>query len=405
MKTKYYSRYIEGLIDDKRSKHKVKLLIGPRQSGKSTMLKHCLSHKNGVLFVNLQDRRIRFKYERDKDAFLQELEAAEDIKVVFIDEIQKVPGLLDDIQFFFDRDPSRFNFYLTGSSARKLKGSSANLLPGRMHLFHMTPVLQAEQRASMIIPLTMNSSRFFPSRTLEELLVYGNLPGLYNENMESWQETLIAYAELYIENEILRENLVNNMGSFLMFLKLAALESGQTVNYSRLAGTIGVSVNTVRNYYTILEDTYIGLRIPAFGRSRKKLISAPRFLIFDMGVRNSLAELPLNKSLVQLDSGHMFEQFVMIELFYRCQCHGRTFKLSTWRTTTGAEVDAVIETPDDVIPVEIKWTDSPKQKDIRHLHAFLDLHKDIANHGYLICRVDKPRMLSKTITALPWNSF
>jgi predicted AAA+ superfamily ATPase len=359
----------------------------------------------GVMSVNLQDRRIRLKYERDKSAFLEELEAAEDVSVVFIDEIQKVPALLDDIQYFYDNNPHRFDFFLTGSSARKLKIHSANLLPGRMHLFHMTPVLQAEMRDAVIIPPDMKRENAFPVRSLEDLLVYGNLPGVYGEGIDSWQETLTAYSELYVENEVRLENLVNDMGSFLMFLKLAARESGQTVNYSRLAATLSVSVNTVRNYYTILEDTYIGLRIPAFGRSRKKLVSAPRFLIFDLGVRNALSELPLNKTLVDLDAGHMFEQFVMTELFYRCLCHGRLYKLSTWRTTTGAEVDAVIETPDEVIPVEIKWTDSPKLRDIRHLNKFLDLHRDIAGRGYIVCRVDRPRKLSDRITALPWDRF
>ena len=104
-----------------------------------------------------------------------------------------------------------------------------------------------------------------------------------------------------------------------MFLKLAALESGQTVNYSKLASVIGISVNTVKNYYQVLEDTYIGFRVPAFGRSRRKIISAPRFIICDLGMRNALAELPINNSLIKFDAGHLFEQFVMIELFYRCQ--------------------------------------------------------------------------------------
>ena len=405
MNTEYYSRYVEDLISGSRSKNKVKLLLGSRQSGKSTMLKHCMLSKNGVIFINLQDRRIRFKYERDRGAFLQELDAADDVRVVFIDEIQKVPALLDDIQFFYDNDPSRFEFFLTGSSARKLKVHSANLLPGRIHLFHMTPVLQAEIRDAVIIPLDMKRENPFPRRSLEDLLVYGNLPGIYAEERDSWKETLTAYSELYVENEVRLENLVNDMGSFLMFLKLAARESGQTVNYSRLAALLGVSVNTVRNYYTILEDTYIGLRIPAFGRSRKKLVSAPRFLIFDLGVRNALSELPLNNTLIEFDAGHLFEQFVMTELFYRCRCLGRPYKLSSWRTTTGAEVDAVIETPDAVIPVEIKWTDSPKPRDIRHLNKFLDLHSDIAEQGYLVCRVDRPRKLDKRIVALPWDRF
>jgi uncharacterized protein len=401
----YYTRFLEDKIMDKKSQQKVKLLLGPRQSGKSTLLKHCLDPVRDIMIINLQDRRERVKYERDREAFLQELEAASEVSTVIIDEIQKVPELFDDVQYFFDKDTDRYNFFLTGSSARKLKTHSSNLLPGRTHIFRMTPVLQAEQRDAEILPLPMKNGKHFPCRSLEQILIYGNLPGLYSEDEESWKETITAYTELYIENEVRKENLVNDMGGFLMFLKLAAMESGQMVNYSKLASIIGISVNTVRNYYQILEDTYVGLRISVFGGSRKKLISAPRFIIFDLGMRNALAELPMNDSLIQLDAGHLFEQFVMIELFYRCQCHGRTHKLSTWRTKTGAEVDAVVETPDEAIPVEIKWTDSPRHKDIRHLETFLKLHQGIASRGFLVCRIDKPRQMSENIMAIPWNQF
>ena len=401
----YYKRYLEDTIMARKSSNKVKLLLGPRQSGKSTLLRHCLASQSGIVTINLQDRRERIKYERNGNVFLQELEALDSVSTVVIDEIQKVPALFDDVQYFFDKDSERFNFFLTGSSARQLKKHSANLLPGRTHLFRMTPVMQTEQREAEILPLPMKNGRLFPCRSLGDILIYGNLPGLYSEWKESWSETIIAYTELYIENEIRKENIVNDMGGFLMFLKLAALESGQTVNYSKLASAIGISVNTVKNYYQVLEDTYVGLRIPAFGRSRKKVISAPRFIIFDLGMRNALAELPINNSLVQLSAGHLFEQFVMIELFYRCQCHGRAYKLSTWRTTTGAEIDAVVETPDEVIPVEIKWTDSPQTKDIRHLERFLELHQDLAHRGYLVCRVDKTRKLSDRILAIPWDRF
>lgn len=123
----YYTRFLEDKITDKKSSKKVKLLLGPRQSGKSTLLKHCLVSKSDIMTINLQDRRERIKYERDQDAFLQELEVAVDVHTVVIDEIQKVPELLDDVQYFFDKDNERFNFFLTGSSARRLKSHSANL--------------------------------------------------------------------------------------------------------------------------------------------------------------------------------------------------------------------------------------------------------------------------------------
>ncbi len=401
----YYQRHLENKIFSQSSRGKVKLLLGPRQAGKSTMLKHGLANTDKLFAVNLQDRRQRIKYEKNSAAFLQELEALEPGTTVVVDEVQKVPALFDDVQYMVDETPGRLDFFLTGSSARQLKKHSANLLPGRVHLFRMTPVVQAEQRDAVLLPLDMLDEQRFPCRPLAEVLIYGNLPGLYNESLETWKATLAAYTELYIENEIRKENVVNDMGAFLQFLKLAALESGQVVNYSKLANAIGISVNTVKNYYQILEDTYLGLRVSAFGASRKKIMTAPRFFICDQGIRNVLAELPLNDSLLCLDPGHLFEQFVMTELYHRCQYHGRACKLSTWRTVTGAEVDAIIETPDETIPIEIKWTDSPRGNDIRHLETFIDTHSNLADHGFLVCRVDRPRQLSGRITALPWNHF
>lgn len=401
----YYQRYLQQKIMADKSRKKVKLLLGPRQSGKSTLLKHCIAEKKNVLFINLQDRRERTKYERETAVFLQEIEALTDVSTICIDEIQKVPELLDDVQFFYDKNVDQIDFFITGSSARKLKQHSANLLPGRTHLFHMSPVLQAEQRNAMILPLDMEEGARFPVRLLEDILTYGCLPGLYSEAADSWIQTLTTYTELYLEQEIRSENSVKDMSNFLMFLKIAAIESGQTVNYSKLASQIGVSVNTVKNYYQLLEDTFVGLRIPAFGRTRKKAVVAPRFVLFDLGIRNVLAQLPMNHNLVQLDAGHLFEQFVLIELYYRCQYYGKSHQLSTWRTRSGAEVDAVVETPEEVIPVEIKWTDKPHPSDIRHLTTFLNVHSDMAHQAYLVCRVDRPRKLSEQVTAVPWNMF
>jgi len=245
----------------------------------------------------------------------------------------------------------------------------------------------------------------FPGRALEDLLLFGNLPGLYHEDRSSWIETLSAYVDLYLENEIRRENIVEDMGAFLRFLKLAALESGQRVNYTRLASVVGVAINTLRKFYQVLEDTYLGLRILPFGRSRKKVLSAPRFLIFDPGVRHMLTELPLNDALLTLDAGHIFEQWVLGELYFRCQCAGRGYRLSTWSTSSGAEVDGIIETPEEVIPVEVKWTDRPSPQDARHVKTFIRLHKDLCKRGFIICRTPRRQKLAEHITALPWNEF
>ena len=162
--------------------------------------------------------------------------------------------------------------------------------------------------------------------------------------------------------------------------------------------------NTLRNFYQVLLDTYTGMFILPFTKSRKKIISAPRFLIFDIGLRHILADLPLNDTLLKLDAGHIFEQMVLLELYYRCKYKGIGYQLSTWRASTGAEVDAVIETPEKIIPVEIKWTAHPQKKDIRHLETFINLHKN-AEKGYIICKCKNKLKLSESIIALPWNQF
>lgn len=387
------------------SQPKAALVLGARQTGKSTLLNHCIGSAKGTFYLNLQDRRLRRRYEAEEGLLLRELSTANHINIIFIDEIQKVPALLDDIQFLYDQYPQRFCFFLTGSSARQLKHKSANLLPGRIHTLQLSPVLQAEQRKCDILPLKIASGKKFPMRELNDYLIFGNLPGLYQEERSSWTETLSAYVELYIENEIRQEHIVEDMGAFTKFLRIAALESGQCVNFTKLARDAGVAANTLRNFYQVLEDTYVGIRLQPFGRSRKPTLQSPRFLIFDLGVRHMLAELPLNDALLKLDAGHIFEQWVLTELYYRCRYMGKGYKLSTWHTSTGAEVDAIVEMPEKVVPIEIKWTENPSPKDARHVETFLNLHSDFCREGYVICRCPRKQQLTKKVTALPWHEF
>lgn len=408
----YYSRFLQFRLSSVRSrtsgsaaKPKVTFVLGARQTGKSTLLGHCISKEKHTFCINLQDRSLRRRYEADDGLLVRELAAANDIDTVFIDEIQKVPALLDDVQLLHDQDPRRYRFYLTGSSARQLKRRSANLLPGRVHSLLLSPVLQAEQRKCEILPLSMKPGPKFPSRALEDNLVFGNLPGLYQEERSSWARTLSAYVGLYVENEIRQEHIVEDMGAFARFLRLAALESGQCVNFTKLAGAVGVATNTLRNFYQVLEDTYVGIRVPPFGRSRKRILQAPRFLVFDLGVRHVLAELPLNDSLLKLDAGHIFEQWVLTELYYRCRCQGEGYRLSTWQTSTGAEVDAIVETPEKAIPIEVKWTENPSPRDARHVETFMRLHRKFSDRGYVVCRCPRRQQLTDNVTAIPWNEF
>lgn len=412
MKNAYYSRFLQSRLvptglDDKsgRAKRHVKLVLGARQTGKSTLLHHCVRDTKSTHSINLQDRNLRRRYEADEGLLVRELKAKPGIDTVVIDEIQKVPALLDDVQLLFDEDPARFQFYLTGSSARQLKRKSANLLPGRVHSHILSPVLQAEQRKAEILPLPATGGSTFPLRTLEQYLIFGNLPGLYREDPASWPDTLSAYAELYIESEIRQDNVVADMGAFVRFLRLAALESGQCVNFTKLANAVGVAANTLRNFYQVLEDTYVGIRIQPFARSRKRIVQSPRFVIFDLGVRHVLADLPLNNALLKLDAGHILEQWALAELYYRARYMGKGYGVSTWSTATGAEVDAIVETPEEAIPVEVKWTENPSPRDARHVETFIELHSTFSHRGYVVCRCPERQRLTDNVTAIPWNEF
>jgi predicted AAA+ superfamily ATPase len=401
----YYHRFLESRLSSLPTrKKKVALLFGARQTGKTTLLRK-LTEGQGTFFLNLQDRRLRRRYETETGLLIRELDAADHIQTVIIDEVQKVPALLDDVQFLYDRSPNRFQFILTGSSARRLRRGTANLLPGRAIHHVLSPVLQAESRASEILPLEPPSEARFPERDLESQLLFGNLPGFYSEDVETWDRTLETYADLYIENEVRQENLARDIGAFNRFLEIAALESGRWVNYTKMASAVGVAVNTLRTFYQILEDTFLGFRVSSFAMTRKRVVAAPRFVIFDLGVRHKLANLRLTPDLLRTHGGELFEQWVMTELYYRCLCRGTGFGISTWRTSTGAEVDVVLHAGEEVIPIEIKWAERPNPSDARHVETFLDLNKGKAHRGYVICRSATRQKLSERVTALPWDVF
>lgn len=404
---KYYNRWIEGDLARPGSARKVRLVFGARQTGKSTLLRR-LAGPRGVA-IDLQDSARRLEFERRPRAFSELVMSVKGRQpTVLVDEIQKVPALLEEIQWLHDRHPGRFRFVLTGSSARRLRASSANLLPGRSHLFNLFPVLQAERGArSRVLPLPdRQAAANFPRHSLDELLLYGSLPGVLLESREARKRTLEAYSELYIEEEIRREGLVRDVGAFSRFLELAAGESGQIMNLSGVSKESGVPITTLRLFYQVLVDTFVGYWLPPYaGRDRSRLLKTPRFYFFDLGVRNAAAHLPLSADLIKLQSGKLLEHWTGLELYHRCKLLGHGYRLGFWRTVGGAEVDFVIETPRETIPVEVKWTDRPSLSDARHLAHFIELHPSRARQAFIVCRVGESRQLTERITAIPWSEL
>jgi predicted AAA+ superfamily ATPase len=288
----------------------------------------------------------------------------------------------------------------------------ANLLPGRSFLHRLQPLMLCEQpsdpppdsAAIIEMPwLPGKPANPFPSWKLEDRLAYGCLPGVATARQADRPDILRAYAALHIEEEIRRETLIRNWGDFLQFLRFAALSSGSMLNYASISQETGISQPTVKGYFQLLEDMFIGIRIPACTRSpRKGLIVTPRFYFFDLGVRNAAAGLVPSPAVVQANPGPLFEQWIGLELWKRLQYLGEG-ALSYFRTRSGAEVDFVIERNQELILVEAKWTENPSLRDARGILTFLEEHPALARRGYIICRCPRPLLLHEKVLALPWQ--
>ena len=334
-----------------------------------------------------------------------------------MDEIQKVPALLDEVQSLYDAHKSRFQIYLTGSSARRLRRYSSNLLPGRSHTFRLVPVClwetEGPQRTEWPgaepgprLSQRGKSAAPFPAQSLERTLLLGSLPGVRTESERTAAATLSAYVENYLEEEIRREALARDMGAFSVFLKLAAAEAGQQVNLARLSTESGVPAASLKNYYQVLEDTFVGhwLR-PYARRGRKRLLTTPRFLFFDTGVRNAAAGFSLDRTILATEGPRLLEQWVGLELIYRATSVGPGHEVGFWRSASGAEVDYVWQGPREDVPIEVKWTARPQPNDARHLETFLNEYGPRARRGLVVCRCERVERLTDRVLAVPWNRF
>lgn len=363
------------------------LLLGPRQVGKTTLLTELpIDHT-----ISLARPAIRQQYELNIESFSQEIEALAEKHgkkpLVAVDEIQKVPELMDATQDLIDRKIAQF--ILTGSSARKLKKQQQlNWLPGRVVYFHLDP-------------LTLDECRL----NLEELLLYGSLPGIVlDNNNESREQDLESYVITYLEEEVRQEALVRKLSDFAKFLELAAAESGQLANFNNISNNIGVAQTTIATYYQILEDCLVAERIEPFiktSSARRRLVKSCKYLFFDLGIRRLAAKEGNNLPDKIMD--HLFEQFIGLELLHLARSYKKRITLNFWRDLEGRKVDWVLSYEGKILPIEVKWTDKPSLKDARYLKTFLnDYH---LKTGYIVCRCKKPRKLDEQITAIPWQEI
>jgi predicted AAA+ superfamily ATPase len=386
---KAISRVMEPRVRHALGRQKSVLLLGPRQTGKTTLVETLKPD----LLLNFLRPEVRQRYERAPHLLGAEVEALVPRTrgyrpVVVLDEVQRVPELVNVVQDLVDRRLARF--VLTGSSARKLRrGGGVNLLPGRLLPLRLDPLSLAER-----VPAT-----------LEEALLYGSLPGIaLAADDAAREEDLRAYTTLYLEEEVRAEALVRNLGTFSRFLQMAALEAGNISHFRGIAQELGVAHTTVAGYYEILEDCLIAERIEALSqsRTRKKLTKSPRYLFFDLGVRRVAAEE--GRRLPPRVLGTLFEQFVGLELLRAIRQTVGELRLQFWRDPDGPEVDWIVEGEDRLLPVEVKWSDAPVERDARHLQTFLSEYSK-AREGFVVCRTPRRFKLAPNITAIPWQEI
>lgn len=410
-----FSRWLEGPLRELLARPYVHVLFGARQTGKSTLLARLLPE--AALRLNFADPLDRAPYLANPGRFLADCRALPTRgapHTVFVDEAQAVPEIFNAVQTLYDSDKRRWRFILCGSSARKLRQTGANLLPGRSFLHRLFPLTLAERpsdtpcsrHAESPLPFAWpddaRPEHPFPSADLETRLAYGDLPGVVIAPEGDRARLLRAYAHAHLEEEIRREALVRDWGAFMRFLQFAAAESGQILNYAAISQETGISQPTVKSHYQLLEDMFVGLAVPAFsGSPRKNLLSTPRFYFFDLGVRHGAAGLNAGRDIVRANPGPLFEQWVGLELWKRLSYLDRG-ALSYYRTRDGAEVDFIVESNRRFTPIEVKWTENPAPEDARSVVRFLADHPKQADRGYVICRCRRPTQLHEQVTALPW---
>ncbi len=326
------------------------LLLGPRQVGKSTLLKSL----EPDFSVNLAKPATFRDYLSRPERLADELRAlGSDRQTVFIDEIQKVPALLDVVQVMLDEQPQRFRFLLSGSSARKLRRGQANLLPGRVHVHFLHPLMAHELGDAF---------------DLDRALAHGTLPGIYREpDPELRAEDLRSYTDIYLREEIQAEALVRNLGGYARLLELVAAVSGKILNVNALCRDAGVSYETTRRYLSVIEDTLVAFQIPAWsGSDRVRLVSHPKFFLFDLGVRNALLRRPLDQP-VPDEYGLLLEHLVAYELYRRRGHLWPQTEIHHYRTKHGLEVDFVVEIGRELWAIEVKSGTDVRPQALRSL--------------------------------------
>lgn len=367
------------------SKSQSFFIFGARGTGKSTLVKaHFSDHSH---YINLLEETLFRRYSKNADQLIADLAVISPGTPVIIDEIQKIPALLDVVHNLIESSGRRF--ILTGSSARKLKRGAANLLAGRAFQYHLYPLTYLELEKQFNLDFVLN---------------WGSLPKIFALAEEDRAEFLRSYTQTYLKEEILEEQLVRNGMAFRNYLEIAAQENGNSLNFSKIARDVDVDTKTIQSYFQILEDTLVGFFLPAYHQSiRKSVKLQPKFYLFDLGIKRALArELRSPVEEKTAVYGKAFEHFLILEAhrlnsYFRCD-----FALYHYQTSAGGEIDLILKRGREVIAVEIK---SNTTIDVLEVQKLARVAEPLKPTEIFYVSQDPIESKLETVHCLHWQKF
>jgi uncharacterized protein len=358
------------------------LILGPRQVGKSTLVQNLKPQ----LTINLADDKTFLDFKSNPDELNQRLAAIPNLKSVLIGEVQRHPTVLNTIQTIIDGKRSKPpKFYLTGSSARKLRRGQANLLPGRIFAYELGPLAAAELNYELNVP---------------HALKYGCLPEPYLSRSDAFcQKLLTTYSGIYLKEEIQAEAMTRNLEGFSRFLASATENSGKILDFSKLAKQARIERKLCSRFYEILEDTLIATRLEVFADTNADVSKRPKFYFFDTGVLNGLLA---NFSASSDRKGMLFEHLVISQVIASAKARDTAIKLSYFRTRGGFEVDLILQIGAKTYAVEVK-SGRVDEGDASHLEQFGSYHRSVT--GFFIVTAEEIARTIGKVRIVGLNDF
>ena len=373
--------FIERILDIRLPTGQSAFLWGPRKTGKSTLLKQ--KFKNSIVYDFLRTD-LFFDFSKRPSLLREQLLAKGEKALkypIILDEVQKIPQILDEVHWLIEN--KGLSFILCGSSARKLKRGSANLLGGRAWRYELFPLVSKELKYVNLL----------------KILNQGLIPNHYFQNQ--YQRSLQAYSQDYLKEEVFAEGLVRNIPAFSRFFESMAYSHGELVNYSNISRDCGVNSKTVREYYQILVDTLIGYLIEPYKKkqNRQVITKSPKFYLFDTGVAGAI----MKRQIIEekgAEFGKAFEHFILLEIMAYNSYSALKFEISFWRTKTGHEVDFILGSAE--VAIEVKGTDRVDNKDIRSIKLFSN---DFSPKKSIIVCNERVERKIDSILIMPFRKF